>query len=173
MRPRGAFPADTATLAHQWMKRQRKKSDYRRFQVVYLAAGKGLTNAEIAEITGYSVRRVGSWLRVFRRDGFSGLLAKPMGGRHGANLTVAEETTILMPFIESAKQGGVLVVHDIHHALNAYSGKDWALASVYELLHRHNWRKIVPRRSHPKRKNDVQDDFKKNFGRRVGARPAR
>lgn len=104
-----------------------------------------------------------------RRAGVASLMEKPRGGRRSETMTVAEEAAFLSGYIEQAKQGGVLVVHDIHQALHKHTGKEVSLATVYNLLHRHNWRKIVPRRYHPKRQITAQDDFQKNFanGRRI------
>jgi hypothetical protein len=38
----------------------------------------------------------------------------------------------------------MLVVSVIHNALEQHLGRKVALASAYNLLHRHGWRKLVP-----------------------------
>ena len=169
MRPRNPFPDNAASESLRLMKERRRHSDYRRFQVVYLAAGKELRDDEISQLTGYSVSRIRAILMQCRRAGVASLMEKPRGGRRSETMTVAEEAAFLSGYIEQAKQGGVLVVHDIHQALHKHTGKEVSLATVYNLLHRHNWRKIVPRRYHPKRQITAQDDFQKNFanGRRI------
>jgi transposase len=47
-------------------------------------------------------------------------------------------------------------------ALDAHLGRKVALASVYNLLHRHNWRKLVPDKKHPQTNSEVQEQWKKN-----------
>jgi transposase len=141
--------------------------------VVHLAAGKQLGDAEISQLTGFSVSRVRAFLVRCRRDGVASLLEKPRGGRRNATMTLAEESEFLSHFIEPAQRAGVLVVHDVHEALNKRMGKMMALSTVYNLLHRHNWRKIVPRRFHPKRQTAAQDAFKKNFTAGDNARRTR
>lgn len=173
MRPRGSFPEGTSAEALRWMKKRLKQSDYWRFQAVYFASGEHMTNAKIGQVVGYSTRHVAEIFQLFREHGFAGLLNKARGGRTSANLTVAEETAILSKFFEKARVGGVLLVHDVHDALNKATGHRWSKSSVYELLDRHNWRKIVPRRSHPKRDRDAQSAFKKNFSARHRTRRAR
>ncbi|MCB9963970.1 MAG: winged helix-turn-helix domain-containing protein [Rhodospirillales bacterium] len=56
--------------------------------------------------------------------------------------------------------GGILEVSPIHKALCARVGRQVALSTVYDLLHRHGWRKIQPRSRHPKADKEAQADFK-------------
>ena len=73
-----------------------------------------------------------------------------------------EEATFLAPFVDKAAAGGILVVTEIRQALEAYLGRKLALASVYNLLHRHGWRKLAPDKRHHKANVEAQDDWKKN-----------
>lgn len=84
------------------------------------------------------------------------------GGRRRANMGLEEEQAFLAPFFENAKGGGILVVSDIKNALDQRLGRKVALASAYNLLHRHNWRKLAPDKRHPKSDADAQDEWKKN-----------
>ena len=78
------------------------------------------------------------------------------------NMNPEEEAAFLAPFIEKAKSGGMLVVVEIKRALDARLGRKTALASTYNLLHRHGWRKLAPDKRHPKADVAAQDDWKKN-----------
>jgi hypothetical protein len=64
-------------------------------------------------------------------------------------MSVAQEREFLAPFLESAAAGGVLVVGQIKAALDRRLGREVALASAYNLLHLHNWRKLAPDKRHP------------------------
>jgi len=89
---------------------------------------------------------------------------KPLrGGRRRANMSPEEEEAFLAPFFDKAKEGGILVVGEIKNALDQRLGRNVALASAYNLLHRHDWRKIAPDKRHPKSDADAQDVWKKNF----------
>jgi hypothetical protein len=77
-------------------------------------------------------------------------------------MTVQEEREFLAPFLESAAAGGVLVVGEIKAALDKRLGREVALASAYNLLHRHNWRKLAPDKRHPKSDPLAQQEWKKN-----------
>jgi hypothetical protein len=89
---------------------------------------------------------------------------KPHGGRRRENLSLSEEAAFLAPFIEKAKVGGILVVSEIKDALQVRLGRTVALASAYNLLHRHDWRKLVPDKRHPKSDPEAQEAFKKTPG---------
>ena len=84
------------------------------------------------------------------------------GGRRRENMSKDEEATFLTPFVDKAAAGGILVVTEIRQALEAYLGRKVALASVYNLLHRHGWRKLAPDKRHHKADVEAQDDWKKN-----------
>ena len=84
------------------------------------------------------------------------------GGRRRENMTREEEATFLAPFFEKAKVGGILVVGEIKRALDERLGRKVALASAYNLLHRHGWRKLAPDKRHPKADVAAQEAWKKN-----------
>jgi hypothetical protein len=73
-----------------------------------------------------------------------------------------EEVAFLAPFFEKAAYGGVLVVGEIKQALDERLGHVTALASTYNLLHRHGWRKLAPDKRHPKVDIKAQEKWKKN-----------
>jgi hypothetical protein len=77
-----------------------------------------------------------------------------------------EEREFLAPFLESAAAGGVLVVGQIKAALDKRLGREVALASAYNLLHRHNWRKLAPDKRHPQSDPLAQEEWKKNSPKR-------
>ena len=77
-------------------------------------------------------------------------------------MTVSEEEAFLEPFIDKAKKGGILVVKDIHSALEKHLDRKVALASAYNLLHRHGWRKLAPDKKHVEADIEAQEEWKKN-----------
>jgi transposase len=76
-------------------------------------------------------------------------------------MSESEEDIFIKPFLESAKDGGILEVSRIHSAYEKKLGRNIKKSVVYRLLHRHDWRKIAPRPTHPKMDKDAQDTFKK------------
>jgi hypothetical protein len=81
-------------------------------------------------------------------------------------MSLQEEREFLAPFLEQAATGGVLVVGQVKAALDKRLGRDVALASAYNLLHRHDWRKLTPDKRHPQSDPLAQDEWKKNSPKR-------
>jgi transposase len=55
-----------------------------------------------------------------------------------------------------------LVVGQVRAELEASLGRRMALSSVYNLLHRHGWRKLAPDKRHPHSDPLAQAEWKKN-----------
>lgn len=124
----------------------------------------GLSLEQTAIALGVSVGWVCRLRRQFiqkvsdNKEGFK----KQHGGRRRENMTLQEEKLFLEPFIETAKIGGILVVSEIKLALEEKLGRKVVLASVYNLLHRNDWRKLVPDKQHPKANPPAREEWKKN-----------
>jgi|ERR1700674_528076 transposase len=87
------------------------------------------------------------------------------GGRRRENLTREEEPAFLGPYLEQARTRGVPVVPPVKQALEARLGRAVALSSVYRLLQRHDWRKLVPDKRDPQGDGAAQEEWKKNSPR--------
>jgi transposase len=72
-----------------------------------------------------------------------------------------EERAFLAGFERSGEKGELLVVNEIKAALEKRVGHPVHKTTGYRMLHRHGWRKIHPRRRHPKQVPEVLEDFKK------------
>jgi transposase len=77
-------------------------------------------------------------------------------------MTAEQERQALAPFLERARTGGILVVGQVKTELEARLGRPIALSSVYNLLHRHGWRKLAPDKRHPQSDPLAQAEWKKN-----------
>ena len=86
---------------------------------------------------------------------------KPPGGRNNAYMPRQEEEEFLRPFTERAPSGGIVEVQEIHKAFEARVGERVPKSTIYRLLHRHGWRKIIPRKKHPKSDPLAQEEVKK------------
>jgi len=136
----------------------------RQAQAVVLPLDYGLSLAETAQVIGVSP----GWACQLRRRFMHGQIAgspdaPTAGGRKRQNMSLEEERAFLAPFLEQAATGGVLVVGQIKAALDKRLGREVALASAYNLLHRHDWRKLSPDKRHPQSDPQAQDEWKKNF----------
>jgi transposase len=86
------------------------------------------------------------------------------GGRRRQLLTVAEEEKLLTEFVTRAEQGDLTEESAIRVALEQQVGQTVAKSTIYRLLERHGWRKLVPRPFHPDASLSAQEAFKKSSG---------
>ena len=74
-------------------------------------------------------------------------------GNH-RNLSYAEEEALLEPFRQDSNAGKTVSVHDIETAYREAVGHSIGTSQIYYVLHRHGWRKVMPRSKHPKKASD-------------------
>jgi transposase len=73
-----------------------------------------------------------------------------------------EEKLFLEPFYQQAERGELTTAKEIHRAYEEKIGHKVHKTTIYDLLKRHGWRKILPRGRHPKAEVEAQETFKKN-----------
>jgi len=116
---------------------------------------------QIADIADCSEGLVKKVIGDYGREGLSGVLRGSFGGNH-RNLSNAEEEALLAPFMAKAEKGQIFIVADIHKAYEKAVGHTVPPSTVYRMLDRHNWRKVMPRSRHPKADPEEQEAYKKN-----------
>src|SRR5438046_2138070 len=121
----------------------------------------GMAQPAIAAAMGVSLSTVNRAHMAYDHGGIKALKPKPNGGRKHENMTVAEENALLARFAKTAGAGEMLNVHDLKTAYEKAIGHATSDSTVYNLLHRHGWRKLMPRPHHPKRDLAAQNAFKK------------
>jgi transposase len=147
------------------LKRADSHSEYQRIQCVLIRATLGSSATEIAQLLGWSTATVHVMHSRWAREGEAIFEVGRRGGRRHQYLTQEQETALLAPFVERAEAGGMLVVADIQQAYQERTGRAVARSTVYRLLERHGWRKVVPRPRHPKADIAAQAAFKKTSPR--------
>lgn len=139
----------------------------RQAQAVVLPLRFAMSLEQTAAVTGLSIGWVSKQRNRFIQGKVLGDGTVPArGGRRRQNFTLEEETAVLKPFLEQAREGGILVVGQIKHHLEEALGRPMSLSSVYTLLHRHDWRKLAPDKRHPQSDPVAQDEWKKNSTKR-------
>ena len=135
----------------------------RQAQAVVLPLDYGLSLDDTAQVIGVSPGWACQLRRRFMHGQVAGAPGAPAaGGRKRQNMSLQEEREFLAPFLEQAATGGVLVVGQVKAALDKRLGREVALASAYNLLHRHDWRKLAPDKRHPQSDPLAQEEWKKN-----------
>lgn len=81
------------------------------------------------------------------------------GGRRNCNLTVEQEKEFLSAFFEKARLGQIATTAEIKLTYEKFVGRIVHKTTIYRLLDRHEWRKIVPRSCHIKANPEEQEAF--------------
>ena len=154
---------DKATVQRlaERLKRADNHSEFQRIQCVLIRATLGSSAAEIAQLLGWSTATAHVLHSRWAKEGEAIFDVRARGGRHHQHLTPEQEQVLLAPFVERAQAGGMLTVAEVQQAYRERVGKEVARSTIYRLLERHGWRKVVPRPRHPKADVAAQAAFKK------------
>jgi transposase len=131
-----------------------------RIQMVLLRES-GMTQPLIAAAMGVSLSTVNRAHMAFDRGGLEALKPRPSGGRKRENMALEEEKALLARFAKAAGAGELLNIHDLKAAYEKAIGHETSKSTIYNLLARHGWRKLMPRPFHPRRDIEAQNTFKK------------
>jgi len=140
-----------------------------RWGIIYHALIAPRKAEEIARDTGVSVTTVRRVISTYNRLGLAAIETPGKGGRRHEYLSVEQERGFLQPFFAQAQRGEIATAEHIHQAFEAEVKQKVHITSIYRLLDRHGWRKLVPRPRHPKANAGEQDAFQK----KTSSKPSR
>jgi transposase len=137
-----------------------------RWGIIYLALMRPRKAEEIARDRGVSVTTVRRVISGYNRLGLAAIETPGRGGRRHEYMSVEQERSFLQPFFARAAHGEIATAEEIQRAFEAEVKHEVHITSIYRLLDRHGWRKLVPRPRHPKANPEEQAAFKKTLRRR-------
>jgi hypothetical protein len=79
---------------------------------------------------------------------------------------------LLAKFTKAAGVGELLTIHDMKKSYEEKIGHPTGANTIYKLLVRHGWRKLMPRPHHPDHDVAAQNRFKKKDFRSRSAKPS-
>lgn len=160
---KGLIECDGPTIDRlaERLKRAKSSSEFKRIQCVLIRATLGSSASEIAQLLGWSPGTVHVIHSRWAKEGEAIFELRARGGRHHQYLSPEHEAQVLAPFLARASAGAMLKVDEVQRAYEQRVGKPVAVSTVYRLLERHGWRKVVPRPRHPKANRAGQAAFKK------------
>lgn len=135
----------------------------RRWLVIRHALVEPAPAQEIALRLGLSVFTVRDLIEAYNRHGPQALETAGKGQRQHAYLSCEAERTFLAPLLADSQAGHIAVARVIKKAFEEHIGRRVATSTIYRLLHRHHWRKVVPRPQNPRSSKEEQDTFKKTL----------
>jgi transposase len=144
------------------MKTSTDREQFQRWQSIFLTS-KGLSSEVVAEYVGCTKGTVHQWVYQYNHAGPDGFLLQGRGGRRFGLLTLDEESSLLEQVRTQAERGRILTAYAVKVHIEERTGKAVSKDYLYDILHRHGWRKVMPRPQHPKADREKQEEFKKNF----------
>lgn len=110
-------------------------------------------NKEISEKTGFHIQYITVLVSRYKSKGLESIVGNHYHGNR-RNLSYEEEEHLLEPFRKAAETGKIVSVKEIEAAYREAVGHSIGTSQIYYVLHRHGWRKIMPRSRHSKKAND-------------------
>ena len=155
------MPEGAAESLRKRLTEAQSKSEFQRVQCIWLRASLELSASQVAVAIGWHPNSVKKLQSEYLRKGESVLEVCKSGGRKHENMSIEEEKAFLAPFFDRAKEGGVIVATEIKIAYEHLVGRKVPKSTIYRMLDRHDWRKIVPRPRHPQKDSSKEEEFKK------------
>ena len=155
------FQNDKVNELNKAYKASHERRERNRLLSLKLVICKGYTVEHAVAITELSQSYIEKLICMYHAHGLEAILHKKQGG-NSRYLTFEQEAKILEEFKEKAINGKMVSGVEIQRAYEKVVGHEVSNSQIYYLLKRHNWRKVQPRKQHPKADPVVQEAYKKN-----------
>jgi transposase len=139
--------------------------DFKDWQIIYsVQTNPGKKASEIAGILGVKPENIYKKVQTYNKFGSSWKDNTKRGGRREERciMTLCEEKEFLKSVEKDALNGGIITYQHIKSRLENRINRTVSDDYIWDIFKRHNWKKKVPRQSHPKADRLVQEDYKKN-----------
>src|SRR5260370_8737470 len=104
----------------------------------------------MARHCGVSKATVHAVIASYNRQGIAAVETAGKGGRRSGYLSLEEEREFLAPFFGRAERGELATTEEIWRAFEARVGHEVDGSTIYRLLARHAWPKLIPRPPPPR-----------------------
>ena len=135
---------------------------YKRLLALKLKAVDGMLSKEVGTITGLHETSVNRIVGRYQKEGIKAIV----GVRHHHEhryMSRQEEEVFLRQFQLRSEAVQIIETREIHQAYERAVGHHVSRNMIYYLLHRHKWRKVVPRSRHEKKASpEAIEAYKKN-----------
>lgn len=161
-------PHLTVEQLKERMNKERRVSAFKRWQMLHaVATHRGITAQQIAWLLGASINVVRRTVQLYNKSGAVFMEQGTWGGRREKPclMDFEEEQKLLHCWETTALKGKVLVARQLKEAVENKVGHSVSDDYLWDMLHRHGWRKKAPRPEHPKAGEVKQkrEAFKKKY----------
>ena len=149
MASRYQFSKEEISAIEQARKENKDKRAEARLKALELRA-KGASAEGAAAAAGFHAAYISQLVAKYRDNGLEAISGNHYGGNR-RNMSIEKEAAILAPFKERAEKGELVEIGEIAKAYQAAVDHPVSNGQIYFILHRHGWRKVMPRSKHPKK----------------------
>jgi transposase len=121
----------------------------------------GLKNPEIAQRLWVNPKVVSRWVSRYCNHGLTSIIKLKYGGNR-RNLSNEQEKVFLEKYETEASKGHVIVVSEMKKEYDELVGHKTGSGTIYKMMKRHEWRKVMPRAAHPKKASEEEIALAKN-----------
>jgi len=126
-------------------KTAKKKNELKRLQALRLCAVNKMTSKEIAELVKYHPATIDSIVSRYFSKGIDAIVGERRRGGNKRYLSIAVEEEMFDELKNEIESGRIYTVSDIKTLYEKRIGKEVPDSTIYRMLHRHNWRKWMPK----------------------------
>lgn len=155
------FSEEEIKAIQQARKENRDKRAEARLKALELRA-EGQEAKEVSKATGFHPAYVTQLVAKYRKQGLEAISGNHYGGNH-RNMSKEEEEAILAPFKRQAEKGRIIETREIAEAYQKAVDHPVSKGQIYRVLHRHGWRKVMPRSKHPKKASEEDIESSKKL----------
>lgn len=152
MASRYKFSEKEIELIEQARKTNKDKRVETRLKALELRA-KGASCIEVSKVTGFHISHITRLVATYRDNGIEAITGNHYSGNH-RNMSFEEEAAILAPFKVQAEKGQMVEISEIAKAYQEAVDHTVSKTQIYYVLHRHGWRKVMPRSKHPQKASE-------------------
>ena len=142
---------DRAIIAAARKANKDKRAEKRLHALELKAAGKSAK--EVADEVGFKERYIPQLTAKYVAGGIEAISGNHYGGNR-RNISVEKEAELLEQFRAKATEGQIVDISEIKASYEEAVGHTIGSGQIYRVLHRHNWRKVLPRSKHPKKASE-------------------
>lgn len=139
-----------------------ERRERNRLLALKLLVCRGYEISTVEQICELSQSYIEKIVSMHHAHGLVSILGKEQGGNN-RYLTNEEEEVILEKFRVRAEKGEMVSGVEIQREYEKAVGHEVSNSQIYYVLERHEWRRVKPRKQHPKADRVMQEAYKKNM----------
>ena len=145
------FPEGASEKLKSALLKARTKGEFQRAQCLWLRVALKLNAQEVATALGWHVNSVRRLQSQYLREGEGALKGPGRGGRRRENLPASAERELLKRLLAAAWPNEVLEARAVQEAYEKEVGRPVGRTTIYKMLTRNGWRRVLPGRVVPAR----------------------